>query len=150
MQAQDEASMAELSGPVAHDVEKHAAAAVRTAERACSNSLEFLQGSDVAADQVRHSVLRQSGGAAEVAEAVGAYCREHSISLCVVGSHGNGVAAAEAPQRLVGLGSVADLVLSALACATCIVRPQQLAAAQQQQPQQQQPSQDPSNTFPPA
>lgn len=135
MQALDESSMAELTGPAAQDVEKHAAAAVSTAERACSNSLEFLQGSGVVvAEQVRSSVLRHSGGAADVAEAIVAYCTENAITLCVVGSHGNGVAMAQAPQRLVGLGSVSDLVVSTSVapCAMCVVRPQQLIPVQQQ------------------
>ena len=135
------------------DAEKQAAAAVRSAERACSNSLEFLQGTDIVVDQVRHSVLQKQGGAADeaeaadVAEAIVAYCREQSISLCVMGSHGNGVVGpVEAPPGCAipaGLGTVTDLVLSKLACATCVVRPETW-------PTQQQQSQAQSSTFPPA
>jgi nucleotide-binding universal stress UspA family protein len=117
------------------DAEKNATDVISIAERACANSLEFLQGSGVVTDQVRCRVLQLGEGAADVAEAVAAYCREQTISLCVVGSHGNGLVLTQAPQRLVGLGSVSDSVVSKMACAVCVVRPQQWLDIQRQRQQ---------------
>lgn len=122
----------------AFEVDKLDTAATSSAERACAKSLEFLQGNGVVADQVRRSVLPHSGKAdpVDVPDAIVAYCRDQAITMCVMGSHGNSTTLAQAPQRLVGLGSVSDAVVSRMPCSVCVVRPQQwLPVQQQQQPQ---------------
>lgn len=65
--------------------------------------------------------LSPEGGASDVAASIIHYCKDNSISVCVVGSHGFG-AMTRALRSFVGLGSVADYCLHNALCSVCVVK----------------------------
>lgn len=120
MQGQQDATMDEQNDVEGQDVDQNLKSA---AERVCLDSMQYLQSCGFVADQVQVNVLESAHKTEEVAERLATYCRQQSINLCMMGSFGNGLNAAQAAQRWTGLGSVADGMIARLPCAVGVVRP---------------------------